>query len=266
VRDQTPGYPAEPALLVQFAGSGDAFGSGGRFQACIWLHGRDPIGRNHTMLVDCGASSLIALRRLGLDPAEIDTVVLSHLHGDHFGGVPFLILDAQFNGRLRPLLIAGPAGVRARVNACMEAMFPGSTTAARGFETRFEEISGDLAPLIAGGAAVSAAEVVHASGAPALALRIRLGGRIFAYSGDTEWAPALAEVSRGADLFACEAYTFTKKIPYHLDYATLQDHVGQLAARRIVLTHMSGDMLAHLHEVGHEVGLEPAHDGLTIEL
>jgi ribonuclease BN (tRNA processing enzyme) len=262
VPDQEPGDAAEPDLLVRFAGSGDAFGSGGRFQACIWLRGRDPAGRDHTLLVDCGASSLVALRQLGLDPAEIDTVVLSHLHGDHFGGVPFLILDAQFGGRERPLLIAGPAGVRERVDACMEAMFPGSTAVRRRFETRFAEISGDLAPLTAGGAAVSAAEVVHASGAPALALRIRLGGRILAYSGDTEWSPALTDVSRGADLFVCEAYTFARKIPYHLDYATLQEHVPQLDARRILLTHMSADMLAQLSKVA----LEPAHDGLTIGL
>jgi ribonuclease BN (tRNA processing enzyme) len=189
-------------------------------------------------------------------------VVLSHLHGDHFGGLPFLILDAQFGRRERPLLIAGPAGVRGRMHACMEAMFPGSTAVRRRFESRFIEVPGNLQPVMAAGAEVSAAEVVHPSGAPALALRIRLGGRTLAYSGDTEWTPALTEVSRDADLLICEAYTFSKKIRYHLDYATLHEHLPHLTARRIVLTHMSADMLTHLPEVT----LETARDGLTIGL
>ncbi len=55
------------------------------------------------VLLDCGASSLVALKRLGLAPASIDVVVISHLHGDHFGGIPFLVLDQQFARRERPV-------------------------------------------------------------------------------------------------------------------------------------------------------------------
>ena len=96
----TRGYPAEPrGVTVTFAGSGDAFGSGGRYQACIHLRpdGASPV------LLDCGATSLSALKRLGLHPGEITAVFVSHLHGDHFGGLPFLILDEQFSRRTRPL-------------------------------------------------------------------------------------------------------------------------------------------------------------------
>jgi ribonuclease BN (tRNA processing enzyme) len=101
---------------VTFAGSGDAFGSGGRFQACIHLQqaGLAPV------LLDCGATSLPALRRCGLDPGGIAAVFVSHLHGDHFGGLPFLILDAQFAGRTAPLVVAGPAGTGQRLAETME--------------------------------------------------------------------------------------------------------------------------------------------------
>ena len=50
-------------------------------------------------LVDCGSTSLTALKAAGLDPGEIGTVFVSHLHGDHFGGLPYLVLDGQFRGR-----------------------------------------------------------------------------------------------------------------------------------------------------------------------
>ena len=113
--------PDPAGVTVTFAGSGDAFGSGGRFQACIHLQqaGVAPV------LLDCGATSLPALRRCGLDPGGIAAVFVSHLHGDHFGGLPFLILDAQFAGRTAPLVVAGrpaPAsGSPRRWSACSPA-------------------------------------------------------------------------------------------------------------------------------------------------
>lgn len=107
--------PGQETLTVQFIGSGDAFGSGGRFQACISVRW----GKAH-LLLDCGASSLVAMKQVGLAPDSIDAVVVSHLHGDHFGGIPFLVLDQQFTRRERPLLVAGPPGVRQRVLDAME--------------------------------------------------------------------------------------------------------------------------------------------------
>ena len=93
------------AVRLRFLGSGDAFASGGRLQTCFHLEGgREP------MLIDCGATALVALKRERIDPASIGCVVLSHLHGDHFAGLPWLILDGQFGDRTRPLLIGGAAG------------------------------------------------------------------------------------------------------------------------------------------------------------
>lgn len=88
-------------VRIRFLGSGDAFGSGGRLQTCIHVE-----GGGTQFLVDCGASSLIAMKRVGVDPTSIDVALITHLHGDHFGGLPFLILDAQFSRRSRPLTIA----------------------------------------------------------------------------------------------------------------------------------------------------------------
>lgn len=168
-------------VRLRFLGSGDAFGSGGRFQTCLLLDGAG----DGLVLIDCGASSLIAMRRAGVDPSAVGWVLLTHLHGDHFGGLPFLVLDGQFSRRTRPLVVAGPPGARARV-----------------------------------------------------------------------------EAARRADLFVCEAYFFDKKIRYHLDYATLRGQRERLDCKRIIVTHMSREMLARVGESE----IESAEDGRIVVL
>src|SRR5262247_2747523 len=199
-------------ITLRFVGSGDAFGSGCRLQTCLHLSGAG----EGSLLLDCGASSLIGLKRLALDPSEIGWVLLTPLHVDHFGGVPFLVLDGQFSRRTRPLVVAGPAGVGARMHAAMELFFPGSAAVARRFETSYVELE-DRMPVTLGAA-------------------------------------------RGADLFVCEAYTFARPLRYHLDYATLRAHADRLEARRIILTHMGPDMLAHRDQAAWEC----AADGLEV--
>lgn len=237
-------------VRLQFLGSGDAFGSGGRLQTCLRL-----VGAEDDLLIDCGTSTLIAMKRAGLDPGEVGWVVLSHLHGDHFGGLPFLILDGQFRGRTRPLVIAGPQGTAERLSAAMEVLFPGSSQVQRKFETHVVELEQGVVSDV-GPARVAASLVEHASGAPAHALRIEYADKVVAYSGDTAWTDALFEVARGADLFVCEAYTFDKKIPYHLDYTTLAANHSGLDCRRIVLTHMGEDVLARAAELDFDTATD----------
>lgn len=244
-------------LTVQFLGSGDAFGSGGRFQACI--HVQAP---NANLLLDCGASSLIAMKRSGVAPNNIDAILISHVHGDHFGGIPFFILDAQFlSKREKPLLIAGPPGIEERVRAAQEALFANSSKTEQKFEIRFAEWQ-DRVPTDIAGVRVTPFEVVHGSGAPPFGLRLEAEGRTVAYSGDTEWTPALINLSRDADLFICEANFFEKAVTFHLDYETLMKHRGELTCKRLVLTHMNSEMI----ERAATLEVECAEDGLVIEL
>jgi ribonuclease BN (tRNA processing enzyme) len=244
------------SVQLQFLGTGDAFGSGGRFQSCFLLHGVD----GH-VLIDCGASSLIAMKRAGVDPSEVGWVLLSHLHVDHCGGVPFLILDGQFSRRTRPLVISGPPGLKARMDAAMEVCFPGSTQVIRRFTTEWVELPERRATPV-GPATVTPFIVEHASGAPSYALRVEYDGKVITYSGDTAWTEALIDAARGADLFICEAYFFDKQIKYHLDYQTLREHRKRLDCRRLILTHMSQDMLSRIGEVEFEC----AEDGMIVAL
>ena len=98
---------------LTFIGTSDAFGAGGRRQSAILL--RAP---NGAVLLDCAATTNTGLLQLGVSPSEIDAILISHFHGDHFGGIPLFLLAAQHQDhRKAPLAIAGPPGVEARVRS-----------------------------------------------------------------------------------------------------------------------------------------------------
>jgi ribonuclease BN (tRNA processing enzyme) len=244
-------------MQVRFLGSGDAFGSGGRLQACILVK-----ATTSTFLVDCGTTALIAMRRFGVNPNDIDLILLTHLHGDHFGGIPFVVLDAQLiSKRSRPLVIAGPSGTQRRIAAAMEVLFPGSSRVPQRFLLDIREfVPGQLSTF--GEVTVIPYSVQHPSGDPSLALRIACAGKILTYTGDTAWTEVLIPASRGADLLIAEAYFFAKHVPFHLDLQSLLAHLDELQPKRLVVTHMSEEMLSRLEELPCEY----AADGTCIEV
>lgn len=243
-------------MRLTVLGCGDAFGSGGRLNTCFHVAG-DGTG----FLIDCGASALIAMRRFGVDPNGMDTVFLTHLHGDHFGGLPWLILDGQLVSRRRkPLTIVGPPGIRERLPAAMEVLFPGSSTAERAFAVAVREIAAGT-PAAFGGVVVEAFAVEHPAGAPSHALRLGHAGRVVTYTGDTQWVEALIPAGRGADLMIAEGYTVERRVKFHLDWATLNRNLPEIAPKRLMLTHMSPEMIAHPPD-----GYIAAEDGLVLEL
>jgi ribonuclease BN (tRNA processing enzyme) len=242
-------------MQLRFVGCGDAFGSGGRCNTCFHVTG-DAVN----FLIDCGASSLPALKRQDIARDDIDLILITHFHGDHFGGLPFLLLDAQFSRRTRPLVIAGPEGIEARLAQVMEASFENSSKT----KQRFDLDIVTLLPVTTarfGEVSVTPFPVVHGeSGGPFLAYRIEAEGRIIAYTADTEWTETLVPLGHDADLLIAESYTFDRPVKNHLSLKALEARLADIKPKRLILTHMSEDML------GRAVPFETASDGLTIEI
>jgi len=245
------------SVSVRFVGSGDSFGSGGRFQTCILVDG--PSSR---VAIDFGASSLIALAQQGIEHNSIDAILLTHLHGDHCGGVPFLLIDAMLAARrTRPLVIAGPGELQARMSALREALFPGSHVMAPKFPLAWIELAPGLPHEVLDLRVISY-PARHTAETNPTALRVEVGGKTVAYSGDTEWTEAIAQAARGADLFIAECYFYDKPIKWHLNYRELAVHRAEIDAKRLILTHLGRDMLARAASVPEEC----AHDGLVVTL
>jgi ribonuclease BN (tRNA processing enzyme) len=244
-------------MQLRFVGCGDAFGSGGRFNTCFHVS-----SENVNFLIDCGASSLPALKRQGIVRDDIELVLTTHFHGDHFAGLPFLLLDAQFTRRTRPLVIAGPEGIETRLTQAMEAMFEHSSTTKQRFDLSVVALKPEETRSF-GAVNVTPYPVVHGeSGGPFLAYRIEAEGRVIAYSADTEWTETLIPAARDADLFIAEAYYYDRVVKNHLSLKTLEEHLPEIRPKRLILTHMSDDMLGRLDTLGYTA----ASDGLVVEL
>jgi ribonuclease BN (tRNA processing enzyme) len=244
-------------INITFLGTGDAFGHGGRLQPCILVE--TPRSR---CLLDCGATATLAMHRYGVAPNHIGLILISHLHGDHFGGLPYFILDAQLHSKRRsPLVIAGPEGTEARLKAAMEIMFPGSSSIRQKFSVEIKELRPGM-PWRHHDLTVHSVEAIHASSNSALAFRLEIGEKVIAYTGDTEWFEGLIPTLKGADLLIAESYFYEKPIKFHLNYRTLMEYLPLLKPGRLLLTHMSQDMLDRLAEIHTEA----AHDGLEIQI
>ncbi len=242
-------------VTVRFLGTGNAFADGGRSHACIHLE-----AAGASLLLDCGGSSLPAIKK-ALDPKSIQAIAISHLHGDHFGGIPYFVMEQHFAGRTAPLAIGGPRELQTRATRAGEALYT-DFFGAIDVEYGLSFVTLHQTPVSFGGALVSAHPVKHVAESDPHGLRVQIDGKLVAYSGDARWSDELVTVAKGADLFICESTNFSKSDPAHLSYRELIANRSKLDCGRIILTHLGAETQAHLAELE----LEPASDGMLVTI
>jgi ribonuclease BN (tRNA processing enzyme) len=244
-------------VRVTVLGSGDAFGSGGRLHSAYLVE-----APSCTFLLECGPSALQGLKRARIDTGRLDFVLLSHLHGDHFGGIPFLLLEYRYeNPRTRPIEILGPPQTERRCGKLYEALYERIAHEDPPYPVRYRELA-PATPLTIQGVSIAPFVVPHAAELTCFGYRIGVGGRTILFSGDTAWTEELVTASQGVDLFLLECTTYETRLDLHLSYPEIARRAGDFGCRRLLLTHLGSEPLAH----AGELTIECAQDGQVIEL
>lgn len=241
-------------MKLTVLGCGDAFGSEGRYNTSFLLTHDD-----RRILIDCGGSTLIRLKQLNIPVTSIDTIVITHFHGDHYGGLPFLFLSNQIEyNRQSPLSIIGPTGIREKVYQLQEALYPGTSAILDSLNLSFIEFQ-DASWINHEGLSVLARKVTHAPPSNPHGVKIKVGDRTFSFSGDTEWNDSLIDLADESDIFVIECNNFEEDTPGHLSYKTIMQRLPVLNAKRILLTHMGSEVIGQ-----ESLALERLHDGMEL--
>ncbi len=218
--------------------------------------------QDRLFLLDCGPTSLLAMKRAGFNPTQLDAVLLTHLHGDHFAGVPFFFIDAQYaNPRSAPLQLAGPRGAEERIRQLFHLMYGNSAEPKQIPPTSFHVLEPDQAVNLEG-IEIFPFRVPHQVNDVSLGLTITHAGKRILYSGDSAWTDLFIHHARGADLFLCECCFYHEDSSTHMSYHKIEQNLSRLQCKRLVLTHMGEAMLARRSELP----VETAADGMIIEL
>ncbi len=245
---------ANPVTLTVL-GSGDAFCSGGRLNAGYVIRAKDAV-----VLIDAGPTILAGMKRCGIDPSELRLVLITHLHGDHFAGLPFLILDYLYQTtHFKGLTIAGPRNLASRVWRLFRAMYPRTNPQPVARKLEFVVLRPDERARF-GKVIVESLRTPHTVGDVSLALKVTVAGKSLVFSGDTGWTDELLDFSAGSDLTLLECTQYDGVGGTHLSYAQIIKNVNRFSTRRLILTHLGQDVLPH----SDELAVETAFDGMML--
>jgi len=222
-------------LELSFLGSGNAFTPGGRYWSSFLLNGR--------YLFDAPPTLLPHLKRLDIPSTDIRAVFISHFHGDHFLGLPFLLLEYLHNTpRREALYIVGPPGVEEMIEGLAEMAFPGLSHADAGYQRRYLEVESDRQQTV-DDLQFQAFRMKHANEKlVSLGYRVRLAEKVLAYTGDTELCDELFALAAGADVLVLDCNYSQGKGPDHLSFAEVPEVRRRLPpSTTVILTHLEAD-------------------------
>ncbi|GIW21378.1 MAG: MBL fold metallo-hydrolase [Candidatus Sericytochromatia bacterium] len=236
-------------------GSGDACSFGGKNQTSFFIK-----TDKKTFLLDCGPSTLSELRRRNINTDKIDFILNTHMHGDHYGGIPYLLLDLNINYKIESFLVIGAEGIAERLNILQDLLYPGY-----GFEKfKFKMIFEELKPyqeINVDDIKIKSYPMLHSAYSYCFGYKIEYKNKSFAYTGDTGWTNEIINLSNNTDLFIIECSYYNKDIRNsHVSYKELLENINKINTKNILLTHLSKDAYDNIDKISHAI----AYDGMKI--
>lgn len=228
-------------MKVTFLGVGEACDES-LPNTSIWIQAEVDGGRR-SVLLDCGFTVPPLYFRRTTDPEDLDALWISHFHGDHFFGVPVLLLRLWETQRGKPLTIVGQEGTEELIRRAMDLAYPNFMS----------KLGFPLELIVAEpGRTLQVAELTwrfaeNGHGQRDLAVRIEDSARSVFYSGDGRPTPDTLRLAAGCDLIIHEAFHVAASIPGHGTVARCIDFGREAGASSLALVHLQRDIRKEHH-------------------
>ena len=222
-------------LELSFLGSANAFAAGGRYWSGFVANGHYVFEAPPTLLPH--------IKRLGIAPTDIRAVFISHFHGDHFLGLPFLLLEYLYlTPRQDDLFIVGPPGIEAMIEGLADTAFAGLSDADAGYRRIYVEAQPGSEQALAGVSFQSLSMRHAGQKLDCFGYKLRLGDKTVAYTGDTEMCEEIFLLAEGADVLVMDCSYCQGEGPEPLGLTAALEVRKRVSSRTtIILTHMDSE-------------------------
>ena len=243
--------------LIQFLGTGNAFNTDGRGTQSVLF----APGSASPFLVDLGPTSVQAMVRFDVDWRKIDRLFLTHLHGDHTAGWPFLLLNmVVLDRRTRPFDVYGPEGTRAALEGLGEICFR-DVLERQSFDIRYHELPVAEQMDVQGRQGMQFDVLPMEHHPTSVGYRFHVDGCTIGVTGDTGWCDSLEQVAEGCDVLIAECTSVQAETKTHLCLDEIRAGRERLGQGQILLIHLS-DAVAEELARDPAPNLLAAYDGM----
>jgi len=244
---------------IRFIGTGSGFAVLQRNPSSIIIE-----NKGKSVMLDCGDGTTRQLLRFDVDPLKIDGLVLSHMHPDHSGGIPFLVQTIHLMKRFDPFYIYVPNETTHFIRELIlrSYLFPEKMKFDLRIIPLYDRKKFDFSEI-----SIEAYSNDHLKTHPKLlkkyndlngesySLKITCGDTRIVYSSDISGMQDLDEICKsGGDILICEAM--------HINLSKLKQFLEKNLFKRVILTHISKSIEESKSEIGDEFIL--ATDGLIM--
>jgi ribonuclease BN (tRNA processing enzyme) len=223
------------SVLIQFLGTGNAFNADGRgTQSLLFAP-----GSASPFLVDIGSTAVQSMVRFDVDWPKIDRLFLTHLHGDHTAGWPFLLLNlVVLDRRTRPFDVYGPEGTKACLEGLASICFHDALDR-QSFDVRYHEFPVAERQGLRDGHEMSFDLLPMEHHASSIAYRFQIDGTTFGVSGDTGWCENLERLADSSQVLITECTSVEPEARGHLSLQEIRQKRDRLGSGQVLLVHLT---------------------------
>ena len=226
-------------LKIVILGSGNAFGHANQFQSAHLVEFEE----KYKILLDCGPTILQAVQSAEVNLDDLQYLLVSHLHGDHLAGIPFLLLHYKYVlQRLNnPLHIIGPPGLTEQLNFLIKGNYPNALTEEDNlYDVQEVNLKEELN--LFNTIKIKPYEAFHIPNAFGFTLQFKSLKVI--YSGDNELKPQQLEEFSDGTVLIHELTTMNSTDGGHTSWDILKDYIDDILMKvsKVIVIHTSVDV------------------------